>query len=329
MTPATIPPETPSTAPPDQPGRVRRAPSMLQLLIRDRIALAAAGFLVLLVMAAVMADVLVYAGILLDPFTQDLLGRNKPPMFEGRLGLHLLGTDQLGRDLLARLVYGARISLGIGAATIVVSGFIGISLGLIAGYVGGRVDDVIMRLVDIQMGFPQMLLALTIIYAAGPSVTNLVLVLAFTGWMATARVTRASCLSLRQTQFVEAARSLGAADLRILVAHILPNLASTLLILLSLEFGRVMLSEAGLSFLGMGIQPPDASWGLMLAQGRAYMTTAWWLVTFPGLAIALTTLSANLLAAWARGVNDPIYRKRMAAPADQGRASGGLRRLRP
>jgi peptide/nickel transport system permease protein len=308
------------TATPEQPqaalafpeaARARKAPTTLQLLLQDRIALTAVIFLGLVALAALAADLLVRFGILLDPLTQDLIARNKPPFFESEAGLHLLGTDQLGRDLFSRLIFGARISLGVGMVTIILSSLIGVTLGLIAGFRGGRTDDLIMRLVDIQMGFPQMLLALTIIYAAGPSVTNLILVLALTRWMAIARVCRAVSLSLRESLFVEAARSLGASDFRLVMRHIMPNLVSTLLILVSLEFGRVMLSEAGLSFLGMGIQPPQASWGLMLAQGRSYMTTAWWLVTFPGLAIALTTLSTNLIASWARGVNDPVYRKRM------------------
>lgn len=287
----------------------RKRPTALRLLVSDGVAMAAIFFLALIIGSALLGDVLVDWGVLHDPTRQDLLGRNKAPFTIDAKGFHLLGTDQLGRDLLARLVFGGRLSIGISFVAIVISSLIGVSLGLLAGYRGGRADALVMRLVDIQMGFPQMLLALTVIYAAGPSVTNLIIVLAFTRWTAIARVTRAACLSLRESLYVEAARSLGATHLRIILLHILPNLSSTLLVLISLEFGRVMLSEAGLSFLGMGIQPPDASWGLMLAQGRAYMNSAWWLVTFPGLAIAMTTLCTNLLASWARSISDPTFRK--------------------
>ncbi len=293
----------------------RRPPNALQLLVGDRVAISAVAFLIVISLAALGGDVLVHAGLIADPLKQSLLSRNRPPGFTDAAGFHLLGTDQLGRDLLSRLIFGARISLTISGVAIVASSAIGVSLGLLAGYRGGRVDTIIMRLVDIQMGFPQLLLALAVIYAAGPSITNLIIVLALTRWMAIARVTRATTLSLRETLYVEAARSLGASNLRIVVRHILPNLSSTLLVLISLEFGRVMLSESSLSFLGMGVQPPDASWGLMLAQGRDYLASAWWLVTFPGLLIALTTLSTNLLASWARGINDPIYRKRIVDKA--------------
>jgi peptide/nickel transport system permease protein len=195
-------------------------------------------------------------------------------------------------------------------ATVLVSGIIGVVLGLLAGFYRGRVDDLLMRLVDVQMGFPSLLLALAVLYAAGPSFKNLILVLALTRWMVMARLTRAMTMSLRETPFVEAARVLGAGDPRIMFRHLLPNQLSPIMVLGTLELARAMLSEAALSFLGLGIQPPEASWGLILSQGRAYMGSAWWLVTLPGLAILLSTLSANLLASWIRAITDPIQRWR-------------------
>jgi peptide/nickel transport system permease protein len=301
-----LPAPAPATA------REERSPlaTTLRALRRDWITSSAAVFLIAVILCATLADQLVQLGLLRDPSTQSLLVRNTAPGFGRDGALYLLGTDQLGRDMLARLVFGARVSLSVGVATVLVSGLIGVVLGLLAGYYRGWVDDLLMRLVDVQMGFPNLLLALAVLYAAGPSFKNLILVLALTRWMVMARLTRAMTLSLRETPFVEAARVVGASNRRIMFQHLLPNLLSPIMVLGTLEFARAMLSEAALSFLGLGIQPPESSWGLILSQGRAYIASAWWLVMLPGLAILLSTLSANLLASWIRAITDPVQRWR-------------------
>lgn len=285
-------------------------------LVRDPVTLAAALFLIVLVASATLASVVAP----FDPEDQSLMLRNQPPGTESAGALpHILGTDQLGRDLLTRLIYGARISLAVGVASVLFSGTLGIVLGLIAGYYRGGVDDLIMRLVDTQMGFPSLLLALVVLYVVGAGVWTVIFVLAVTRWMVYARVTRGLVLSHREMVFVEAAQAVGCSDRRILFLHILPNLISPLLVLATLEISTMILTEASLSFLGLGIQPPQSSWGLMLAQGRSYVTSAWWLVTFPGLAILLTALSLNLVATWVRAVTDPVTRWRYlskGAPAD-------------
>lgn len=282
-------------------------------LAQEQLALAAFVFLVILLVVAVLAPVV-------TPFEADSGGglgmRNKGPMTASPDSAwpHLLGTDQQGRDLLTRLIYGARVSLAVGVSSVLISGTIGVVLGLLAGYYRGWVDDAIMRFVDIQMGFPSLLTALVVLYVLGPGLWKVVLVLAVTRWMLYARVTRGLVLSYREEVFVEAARATGCGDRRIIFLHILPNLLSPILVLGTLEVATMILTEASLSFLGLGIQPPQSSWGLMLAQGRSYVTSAWWLVTFPGLAILLTALSLNLLATWVRAVTDPVTRWRYLAP---------------
>jgi peptide/nickel transport system permease protein len=296
---------------PAPPRRERgRLATALTALRRDWITSLATIFLLVVIGSAVFADQLVQVGLISDPATQSLAMRNSAPGIAQDGTFRIFGTDQLGRDLLSRLVFGARISLSVGVATVLVSGLVGIVLGLLAGFYRGRLDDLIMRLVDVQMGFPNLLLALAVLYAAGPSFKNLILVLALTRWMVMARLTRAMTLSLRESPFVEAARVVGASNRRIMFLHLLPNLLSPLVVLGTLEFARAMLSEAALSFLGLGIQPPDASWGLILSQGRAYIGSAWWLVALPGMAILLSTLSANLLASWIRAITDPVQRWR-------------------
>ena len=257
-----------------------------------------ASFVVLAVV--VLSALFVHQLAPFDPYAQDLELRNLPPMAHSDGGVHLLGTDALGRDELSRLMLGGQISLTVGVASVLVSGLVGTVIGLIAGYYRGWFDDVVMRLVDLQMSVPSLLIALLVLYLAGPSFLNVVVVLAVTRWMVYARVARGLMLSLREVLFVEAARALGASNLRIIVRHLLPNLLAPILVLATLELAVMMLTEASLSFLGLGIQPPESSWGLMLAEGREYLTSAPWLVAVPGFAILFTTLSVNVIATWLR-----------------------------
>jgi len=291
-------------------GLAGRAVILSRALLHEPISLLAAFFLVLMLVGSASADLIVAAGLLPEPNAQNLILRNSAPGYARDGSFHLLGTDQLGRDVLARVLVGARVSLSVGLATVLFSGLIGVTVGLLAGYYRGKVDDILMRLVDVQMGFPSLLLALIVLYTAGPGYQNLIIVLSLTRWMVMARVTRAMALSIREAPFIEAGRVVGASDGRLMLLYVLPNLFSPILVLATLEFARAMLSEAALSFLGVGIQPPESSWGLMLSQGREYITTAWWLVGFPGLAILLTTLSVNLLATWLRAIGDPVQRWR-------------------
>jgi len=245
-----------------------------------------------------------------DPLDQDITRRLQPPAWlPGGSVEYLLGTDQLGRDVLTRIIYGSRISLLIGLLSVAVSLPIGVGLGLLGGYFRGRLDDAVMRLADVQLAFPFILLAITIAGVLGPSPRNVILILAVGGWVAYARVTRGQVLGLREKEFVEAARALGMRHGRILVAHILPNILTPIIVLATFAVAQMILLESSLSFLGLGVQPPTPSWGGMLNDGRAYITLAWWLTTFPGAAIMLTVLGINFLGDWLRDRLDPTLRQ--------------------
>ena len=235
--------------------------------------------------------------------------RMLPPFWaEGANLQYFLGTDDLGRDTLSRIIYGARISLIVGVAVVVISAVVGVLLGLIAGYFGGFVDNIIMRLVDIQWSFPNVILALAVMAFLGTTLFNLVLVLVVTSWVSYARVIRQAVLSLREEDFVTAARSLGATNFHIVGRHILPNVMAPILVLATFNLANVILLEAVLSFVGLGIQPPTPSWGSMISLGREYMYTAWWLVTLPGLALMFLVLGVNQLGDGLRDLLDPRLR---------------------
>ncbi len=241
-----------------------------------------------------------------DPTRTNLRARMVAPTLSWMsLGAHPLGTDQLGRDILSRIVAGSRVTLMVAGAAVVLGGVLGTLLGLVSGYFRGWVDRILMRLVDIQLALPLMLLALMVVAALGPSLRNLVGVLALVSWVRYARIVRGQVLAVREREFVQSARAIGASHARIILRHILPNVLTPALVVATLELARVIVLEAGLSFLGLGIQPPDPSWGRMLADGRTYISSAWWIITFPGLALMLTVLAVNLLGDWLRDFFDP------------------------
>jgi peptide/nickel transport system permease protein len=241
-----------------------------------------------------------------DPLEQDIGQRLRPPGWQDEAGrTHPLGTDHLGRDILARVVHGAQPALLVGFAAVAISGVLGMIAGLLAGYFGGRVDDALMRLADIQLAFPFILLAIAVIGVLGASLFTIIAVIGVSSWVVYARIVRGAALSLREREFVQAAQALGGGDGRILVRHILPNVFTPWLVVATLDMARVIVIESALSFLGLGVQPPAPTWGGMLADGRVYISTAWWLATFPGLAILVTVLGINLFGDGLRDTLDP------------------------
>ena len=300
--------DAPTLPPIERPWR-----QVLSLLWRDKFAFVAALFLLLMVSCALFGP-----SLLGDVATKmDLKQRNAPPLELERGWLFILGADALGRSILARIIVASQNTLAVAAAAVAAAMIIGGALGLIAGYAGGWLGNVIMRLADIVMSFPSLLMAVVVLYMFEPRVANLVLVLALTRIPLYLRTCRAEVLEVRERMFVSAARVMGASRWRILFRHIAPIVVPTLITVATLDFAFVMLAESALSFLGIGIQPPEITWGLMVAQGRNYLASAWWLAFWPGLAIMLTTMALNLLASWVRIAADPEQRWRLEVPAER------------
>jgi peptide/nickel transport system permease protein len=293
----------PATAAPTR-GAVR---TLLAMLWRDKFACAAAAFLLVMALCALLGPALLGEAAT----KQNLRGRNLAPFSLEHGWLMILGADALGRPLLARIVVAAQNTLMIAAGAVALSATVGAALGLVAGYGPRWGGTVIMRLADVIMSFPSLLLAVIVLYMLSPSVANVILVLAVTRIPIYLRTTRAEVLEIRERMFVQAAQVMGASPLRIVFRHILPIVVPTLVTIATLDFAFVMLAESALSFLGIGIQPPEITWGLMVAQGKQYLANAWWLAFWPGLAIILTTLSLNLLSNWLRIALDPAQRWRL------------------
>ncbi len=246
-----------------------------------------------------------------DPNRQNIIQRLQEPYQVERSGEveFILGTDGLGRDVLSRLIYGARVSLLVGLTAVLIGGSIGVSLGLIAGYFGGRTDDIIMRLADIQLAFPFILLAIMFLVVLGPGLLNLILILGIGQWVTYARIARGQTVSQREKEYVEAARALGKRDLAIMFQSILPNILAPLIVIASFNVASVILAEAALSFLGLGVPPTIPTWGGMLAESRDQLLAGrWWLAVYPGIAIMMTVLSFNILGDWLRDFLDPRLR---------------------
>jgi peptide/nickel transport system permease protein len=274
-------------------------------LLRNPAALAGIVALLVVIGAAVTAPYVAPH----DPARQSLIRRFTPPVWahDGNTA-YLLGTDQVGRDILSRVIYGARISLIVGVSAVVVSLLVGVTLGLFSGFLRGRVDAVIMTAVDVTLSFPQLLLALAFVAALGPSLVTIIVVLGLTGWERYTRVVRAEVLALREKDFVEAARAIGASPMRMVLRHLLPNTFSSIIVMSTLQVAQAILQEAALSFLGVGTGSAHPTWGQMIALGRDFVSVAWWLATFPGLAILLTVLAINLVGDRLRDALDPRVR---------------------
>jgi len=274
----------------------RRSPTFSQRLLHNKLAVAGLTVVTLLFAVSLLAPIIAPY----DPNAIDLKNILMPPGSS-----HLLGTDQLGRDILSRMIWGARISLKVGFVAVGIATLIGTILGTISGYYGGIIDTLIMRAVDLMLCFPSFFLILTVIAVLEPSIWNIMAVIGFTSWMGVARLIRAEILTIREREFIQAARSQGASNIRIITRHIIPNAMTPVLVSATLGVAGAILTESALSFLGIGVQPPTPSWGNMLTAGKDNLEYAWWLSLFPGMAILITVLGYNLLGEGIRDALDP------------------------
>lgn len=288
--------------------------SLRRLVLGDKVALFSLGFLLAVGVIAALGPLIAPH----DPTQQDLRDRLLPPAFiTGGSPEHLLGTDQLGRDTLSRVIVASRVSVAVALSVVAITLIVGAALGVIAGYFGGKLDSLIMGTTDVIISFPGLLMVMSVAAFMGPGLGTIVAALSVRFWTTYARICRATVVSLKQTDFILAARITGGTQGHAIRFHILPNIVSPLATLIPLELGRIMLAEASVSFLGLGIQAPDTSWGVLVAEGRDFIATAWWLITFPGLALFLTILNSNMLGTWFRMVTDPIHRGRVATGRSQ------------
>ncbi|HWD03764.1 MAG TPA: ABC transporter permease [Amycolatopsis sp.] len=277
-------------------------PSAVRAVLRNKLGAVAVTVLVLMVLVALFAPLIAPY----DPGAQDLLVRLHPPAWQaGGDASHLLGTDQLGRDILSRLCYGARVSLLVGACAALLAGLVGSAIGVVAGFLGGWFDRILMRLADIQLAFPPILLALAIVGFLGSGLWYVVLVLGLTGWVSYARVIRSEVLSLRTREFVTEARAIGVTDVAIMRRHLLPNVMAPIATIGTLQVAAAIVAEASLSYLGLGVPKQTVTWGGMLSDGQLYLGTSWWVAVFPGLALMITALAVNITGDVLRDVADP------------------------
>lgn len=283
-----------------EPTRVRKN-QLLQSLKRDPGAMISVGFLLVVIFIAIFGPLFVPDNINSPSFTSRLV----PPFTDG----HIAGTDQLGRDVWGRILLGARISMMVGFITVALSALIGVPIGILAGYYGGWLDMVLMRFVDVQLAFPFILLALTINAILGLGLRNIIITLVIAGWIEYARIARGETLVVREREYVQAARVLGAGNPRVFSRHILPNIITPLIVISTLQVARFIIAEASISFLGFGVQPPTPAWGSMVSEGLDYIFSAWWLITLPGLALALVALAVNITGDWLRDGLDPRIQK--------------------